>query len=414
MKAFPKKKLPDTPGVYFFLGRPKRDEGGKKGRAILYIGKATSLRDRVKSYFGKDLIDTRGPLIVKMVEEASSIAVQKTDSVLEALILEAALIKRHQPHYNTKEKSDTSFNYAVLTDETFPRLFTVRERELVTRRDDFKAVYGPFPNGTQLRDALKLIRKIFPYRGENDAPLPNQKRRASRLYEEIGLAPNLTGVDAKEYAKTIRQLMLFFEGKKQQLITLLKRDMKAAAKARDFEFAQEMKRRLFALQHIQDIALIKTTEGSRVDAFRIEAYDVAHIQEKNRVGVFTVVESGEVNRREYRMFKIQGTYGAGDTGGLREILERRFAHPEWPAPKLIVVDGSTAQIRVAESVLKELGYKIPVIAVTKNERHRPERLVGNTKLVAEHERAILLANHEAHRFAIAFHRKRRSRTTYMA
>ena len=403
MKQFPKKKLPDGPGVYFF----------KKRKAILYIGKATSLRDRVRSYFAKDLLEIRSALIVQMVEDATSITIEKTDSVLEALILEAALIKRHQPHYNTKEKSDKSFNYAVLTDEEFPRLFTVRERELMTRRDEFKAIYGPFPNGTQLRDALKLIRHIFPYRGERDAPLPNQKRRASRLYEEIGLAPNMERVDAKAYAKTIRQLVLFFEGKKKELLRVIRRDMKAYAKEKKFEAASEMKRRLYALQHIQDIALIRS-DASRPNTYRIESYDVAHMQEKNRVGVMTVIEGQEVNRREYRMFKIQGTYGAGDTNGLREVLERRLTHPEWPMPQLVVVDGSTAQIRVAEKALKEAGHAIPVVAVTKNERHKPERLVGDKNLIAEHEKGILLANHEAHRFAIAFHRKRRSRTAYIA
>ena len=287
MHKLPKKKLPDAPGVYFFT----------KGRSILYIGKATSLRDRVRSYFAKDLLEIRSALIVRMVSEASGIRVEKTDSVLEALILEAALIKRHQPHYNTKEKSDTSFNYAVLTGEEFPRLFMVRERELMTRQNEFKAVYGPFPNGTQLREALKLIRRIFPYRGENDAPLPNQKRRASRLYEEIGLAPNMERTDAKVYAKTVRQLMLFFEGKKKELLKIISRDMKAYAKVKQFEQASEMKRRVYALQHIQDIALLKSESRIKNHESRIEAYDVAHIQEKNRVGVMTVVEGEEINRR---------------------------------------------------------------------------------------------------------------------
>ena len=416
MKHLSKKKLPDGPGVYFFLGRPKSGEGGKRGPKILYIGKATSLRDRVRSYFAKDLIEVRSPLIAKMVEEATTVTVQKTDSVLEALILEAALIKCHQPHYNTREKSDTSFNYVVLSKEAFPRLFTMRGRELMIRQDECKAVYGPFPNGAQLRDALKLIRRIFPYRGERDAPLASQKRRASRLYEEIGLSPDTSKIGEKEYAKTVRQLMLFFEGKKTALIRAITRDMKTYAKAKQFEMASEMKRRLYALQHIQDVSLLKSTNDKlqAINSFRIEAYDAAHIQETNRVGVMTVVENGESNNREYRMFKIKGTYGAGDTGALSEMLERRFAHPEWPSPRLIVVDGSTAQIRVAEKILKGLGYQIPIVAVTKNEHHRPERLVGDKKLIMEHEKSILLANYEAHRFAIAFHRKRRGRANYIA
>src|SRR3989338_8493556 len=111
--------VPDSPGVYFF----------KAGKRILYIGKATSLRDRLRSYFSANLGDARSSVIVAMIEEAKSISWQKTDSVLEALILEANLIKRHQPKYNTDEKDDKSYNYLVITKEDFPRVLIVRGRE---------------------------------------------------------------------------------------------------------------------------------------------------------------------------------------------------------------------------------------------------------------------------------------------
>ena len=117
---FRKIRLPDKPGVYFF----------KKGKDILYIGKATSLKDRVKSYFGKDLIETRGPILVDMVFGADKIDFQVTDSVLEAIILEANLIKKYQPKYNTKEKSDKSFNYVCITREPLPKVVIVRGKNL--------------------------------------------------------------------------------------------------------------------------------------------------------------------------------------------------------------------------------------------------------------------------------------------
>ena len=122
MKSQDLKKLsmPDTPGVYFFYS----------GRDLLYIGKATSLRDRVKSYFSKDLIETRGPLILDMVFKASTIKWQETDSVLEALILESNLIKKHQPYYNTKEKDDKSWNYICITDEPFPKVLMIRGKDI--------------------------------------------------------------------------------------------------------------------------------------------------------------------------------------------------------------------------------------------------------------------------------------------
>ena len=121
------KKLPDTPGVYFFLGRR---------REILYIGKATSLKSRVRSYFAADLNETRGSFIANMVTEAVSIDFRKTDSVLEAIILEADLIKKFQPRFNTKEKDDKSFNCVSVTSEDFPRIIIVREKDLETTIQD--------------------------------------------------------------------------------------------------------------------------------------------------------------------------------------------------------------------------------------------------------------------------------------
>src|SRR3989344_5407330 len=150
MKKINKIKLPEKPGIYMF----------KKGEKILYIGKATSLRNRVSSYISKRLFEMRGPLLEKMVKEANNISWKVTDSVLEALILEANLIKKHQPPYNTKEKSDKSFNYVVITKEKFPKVIIVRGSNIKNRV--FKKVFGPFPNGIQLREAIKLIRRIFP------------------------------------------------------------------------------------------------------------------------------------------------------------------------------------------------------------------------------------------------------------
>ena len=141
-----KKIIPEKPGVYFFL----------KGRDILYIGKATSLKDRTKSYFGKDLINTRGPLILDMVFKADNMKWQETDTVLEALILEANLIKKHQPYYNTKEKDDKSFNYVCITKDDpegkstsygagMPQVLIVRGRNLNIRHGVYSKIYGPFP-----------------------------------------------------------------------------------------------------------------------------------------------------------------------------------------------------------------------------------------------------------------------------
>src|SRR3989304_5514212 len=135
-------RLPDKPGIYIFRIGPK----------ILYIGKATSLKDRVRSYFLKDLIETRGPLILDMVFKAKGLKWQETDSVLEALILEANLIKKYQPHYNTKEKDQKSFNYVGITREPYPRVVIVRGSNLKAESSKLKAIYGPYTSGSAFKE----------------------------------------------------------------------------------------------------------------------------------------------------------------------------------------------------------------------------------------------------------------------
>ena len=399
--------LPDTPGVYYFVG-PKLSANSLKLKAkdsgrILYIGKATSLKDRVKSYFVRDILMTRSPLIAKMLEEADKIDFIETDSVLEALILEANEIKKHQPIYNSKEKDDKSYNYVTITDEEFPKI-------IVTRGS---GTWGPYPYGSELREALKIVRKIFPFR---DAKCKITGKACFNA--QIGLCPGVCAgwIDKKGYKKIIHHLKLFFEGKKPQLIKSLEKEMKVLAKAEKFEEAEKVKRQIFALDHIQDIALIKKdVEASSyklsADSFRIEAYDIAHLSGKDVVGVMTVVSlpasrqvMGELDKSQYRKFKIRMDVN-DDTKNLKEVLTRRLNHPEWPMPDLIVVDGGIAQINVA----KEL-TRIPIVAVTKDEHHRAREIIPKSRILnPESRRAVLLANSEAHRFAIGYHRKLRSK-----
>jgi excinuclease ABC subunit C len=398
------KKLPDAPGVYFF-----KDAKGK----ILYIGKATSLRSRVRSYFSAGIINTRGPLIVSMLEAAKKVDFVRTDSVLEALLLEAELIKKRKPKHNTDLKDDKSFNFVVITKEDFPRILLVRERNLLGgSTSKYKEVFGPFPNGGMLREAMKLVRKIFPFR---DKCMPLDSARGKPCFNaQIGLCPGVCSgaVTKQEYAKTVRNITLFFRGRKKDLVKKLEKEMKALAKKEQFEKAAEIKKTLFALSHIHDVSLLKRDSHLAVEPpsdDRTECYDVAHISGAFTVGVMTVVEGGEAKKSEYRKFKIKETKGVNDTAHLREVLERRFGHPEWRFPNLIAVDGSTAQKNAAESVLEKYGIKIPVLGVVKDERHRPKEIIGDQTLARKYEKEILLGNSEAHRFAITYHKKLRGK-----
>jgi excinuclease ABC subunit C len=438
-----KLKLPDAPGVYFW-----KDIKGK----TLYIGRATSLRSRVRSYFSNDVISTRGSRIVDMVTRAKTITFEKTDSVLEAIILEANLIKKFQPKYNIDEKDDKSWNYIVITDEEWPRVIVERGRNLekttseaipkdrgslmsaaarvgenfqqkiVRAPETFGSLswngksktYGPYPAGGLLKDALKIIRHIFPYLDEKSF---DPKHRS--FYASIGLSPILGGkTSRKEYLKTIRNIELFLEGKKKTIIKNLKKGMMVYAKSQEFEKADKAKRTMYALEHIEDVALIKNDrEGNSnsLGSFRIEAYDIAHLSGKNVVGVMTVVEGGEPNKNEYRKFKISKEKN-DDAAALREILLRRLGHPEWPYPSLIVVDGGQTQLNVAQKVLFELKSDIMVVALVKDDKHKARGILAdeslttkNPTLLSQYKRAIILANSEAHRFAISYHKNLRKR-----
>ena len=393
--------LPDQPGVYYFL----------KNKEILYVGKATSLKDRVKSYFNKDLINSRGPRLTSMLDQAIKITWQETDSVLEALLLETALIKKHQPKYNAREKDDKSYWHVVINKEDFPQILQVRGKDLKANSYKLSATFGPFPSGSELKEALKIIRKIFPYR---DAKCkPGQGRPC--FNRQIGLCPGVcTGeVSKTDYAKTLRNLKLFFNGKKGEVVKNLEREMKRLAKMGEFERAAKIRNQIFALNHIRDVALIKDKPFalSGVEGFRIEAYDIAHTSGSEVVGVMTVVEDGEVNKNEYRKFKLKVDQN-NDLAGLREVIERRLSHPEWRYPNLVVVDGGATHLKAAQNLLIQYQgspHGWPVVAVTKDERHRAKQVIGDPDLIQKYECDILLANSEAHRFAITYHRQRRGK-----
>ncbi len=421
------KKLPDVPGVYFFTRRVVSSARlGFRDQKILYIGKATSLRDRVRSYFSTDVLENRGPLIAKMLLEFDDIKFQKTDSVLEALILEASLIKKLQPPANIKEKDNRSFNFVVVTKEKFPRVLVVRGRELEKEKPSqykIKCKFGPFPNGSQLKEAMKIVRRLFPYRDKctpADELSPNQKIKPC-FNRQLGLCPGVcTGeISEKDYKKIIKNIILFFEGNKRQVIKNLEKEMKTLAKNRQFEKASEVKNKIFALGHIQDVALIKENQKENLvlKNFRIESYDIAHMSGQNMVGVMTVVENAQPKKSDYRKFKIRGQNGANDTKALGEILNRRLSHTGWPSADLIVVDGGLAQKNTAEKILRQNGLNTSIVSVVKDERHRPQRILGDLQMIAREtgkkysdlEGEILLANSEAHRYAITFHKKLRNK-----
>ncbi len=403
-------ELPDNPGVYLFT------RGRGKAKQILYVGKATSLRDRVRSYFDDDLIATRGPRIVDMVTQADGIMHESTPTVLEALVREAALIREYTPKANAIGKDDKTFLYAVITDEEIPRVLAIRGGEIdfeksMTGGMKLKAIHGPFPSGYQLRQALKIIRRIFPF---FDTPKPvgeggKHTKAKVEFNRQIGQYPR--DMESSDYMRSIRNVSLFLSGRVKTLRTTLTRDMNTAAREERFEDAAQIRKQLFALDHVQDVSLIREERAGGELGPRIEAYDTAHLSGTNAIGVMTVIEESVPDKKQYRTFKIRGVGGRSlnnDIASLKEILSRRLGHSEWPLPKAFVVDGGKTHKKAAEEVLAEVGIGIPVVAVVKDDKHRPREVIGGMRAGITDADAVL-ANSEAHRFSLAAHRKARSR-----
>lgn len=415
--------LPDAPGVYLFTS------GKGKGKKVLYVGKATSLKDRVRSYFDDDVIATRGPRIVDMVTSADSVSFEISATVLEALVRESALIKKYTPKANAIGKDDKSFLYTCITKEDIPRVLMIRGKDIdfaAKRYEDIdlQAIHGPFTSGPQLKEALRLIRRIFPF---FDTPKPvasfekgTTGKTASKHLQarvefntQIGRYPK--GVSREEYRRNIKNISLLLGGEVQKLRETLARDMKKASKEEAFELAGVIKQQLFALDHVQDVSLIKDEYVKRTEeeqSIRIEAYDTAHISGSNAIGVMTVLIGGVPSKKDYRTFRIKPVGGrstADDLASLTEILSRRLDHTEWPLPRVIVVDGGKTHKNTAERVLGEAGVNIPVASVVKDEKHRPKGVL-RSKALPVHDSDIIMANSEAHRFSLSKHRQARSRT----
>ena len=462
------KNLPQAPGVYFFRGK----EG-----AILYIGKATNLQSRVSSYFRGS--ETRGH-IEAMMPNVLDLDFKQTDSVLEALILESNLIKKHQPKYNVQLKDDKSFAYFVITKEEFPRVLIVRKTDLdgpmrnyeknanlrnkknqnnnskLIRNSKFEIqnskVFGPYTSKAQMQIALKIIRKIFPFHS-----LQQQSEKGC-LDFQLGLCPGpyANAISKIEYKKNILGIRMILEGKKKGLIGKMEKEMKLASKKEEFEKAGELRNKIFALNHIRDIALLTRDEEnfkfqisnfesnqndkiSKINSleiqskfkiqnsklFRIEAYDISNISGQNAVGSMVVFENGKPSKSQYRKFKIKTVIGSDDVGMMQEVLLRRFKN-DWPMPELVLLDGGAGHLNMAKKLLhEELGLAVNIAAVAKG----PTRKKLDIRTAFTHDASNLEAQNdklmidnflrdnllmksvmdEAHRFAVTFHRKLRAK-----
>ncbi len=419
------KELPTAPGVYFF-----RDAKGK----IIYIGKASMLKRRVSSYFQKNHQDHKTTLLVQNIANVEWIEVA---SEIEALFLEAEFIKRHKPLYNIDLRDDKNFIYIKVTvNENYPAVYMVRRPS-----DDKARYFGPFVQGFAVKQALRYLRRIFPYY------VRSEKKISSKLEYQIGVVPHPDLTQA-EYRRQITRLMYVLEGKTSQLIAQLERDMRKLAKAQKFEQAAELRQQYLALKALAtkmvfgreetfDLTLDQALNGlgERLGLpaapRRIECYDISNFAGGDSVSSMIVFTDGVPNQKEYRHFKMR-SQGPNDFAMMRETLTRRFGgrHDSWAKPDLIIIDGGKGQLSSALQAMGELGVKIPTVGLAKryetivqlvqdgsgNKLQPDERIEGEFKMISlDHGAATLQLvqriRDEAHRFAVSYHTKVRNKRT---
>lgn len=405
------KKLPQTPGIYQFT-----DENGR----LIYVGKAKSLRKRVASYFaGKNL----GPKTNLLVKNITNIKIIKVFSEFEATLLEAQLIRDHQPFFNQQSKDDKSPIYIKITDDKIPIVQTTR----VQKPQKGVFLKGPFPSSKTTRDILKITRRIFPYCHHKNPQNPC-------LFVHLGLCPYpYKSVFAKkQYAANIKRIKKLLWGKSNELISELKKDMDKFSKNQQYEKAGETKKTISQLEFlsttyhapkefldrptlVDDISLAKLKSLKKVLGLskiprRIECYDISNISGKLATGSMVVFTNGQEDKDEYRRFKIRFSQKADDYQMLKEILSRRFKN-EWQMPDLIIIDGGRGQLNSALSVLNNLKLTISVISLAKKfeEIYAPYQILP-IKLPKESPARQLVQEirDEAHRFAITYHKFLRS------
>ncbi|MCE9586060.1 GIY-YIG nuclease family protein [Candidatus Uhrbacteria bacterium] len=403
-------ELPSSPGVYLMKDKNKK---------VIYVGKAVSLNRRVRQHFDRP----HGPQIPEMTRQVVEIDYIEKPTALEALVLEANLIKHFWPKYNVLQKDNKSFMYLGITDEDFPRPLLVRGTDL----DDetakkYKVVFGPYTSSRSLKAALDLVRKAFPW----STCIPGQKRAC--FYHHLKLCPGVCvdAVDKKVYQKTIRDLTRFFEGKKEDILKDYQKQMVKLSKERKYEEAGEIRNKVYFLEHIQDVAVLKRDdelvdkirpgEGMVVNLFgRIEGYDISNISGTSQVASMVVFESGAPAKAEYRKFKIKTVEGPNDVASLRETLMRRFKHDEWRMPDLILIDGGLPQVHAAEEVMHHLNIQIPVVGIAKGAQRKRNDIICSQvsielcELCRKYVDLLAQVRDEAHRFAITFHRSVRSK-----
>lgn len=393
------------------------------------MGKAKNLKNRVSSYFSKSV--SLGEKTKFLVSKIEKIQIIKVTSEIESLLLEANLIKKYIPPFNVRFTDGKGYPFIRITAKNeFPAVCVAR------KTDDPNSLYfGPYPNVGAMRLVLKTIRNLFPFQ----SAVNHGKQKC--LYYHLGLCPCASASNAQEakriYKKTIRYICTFLEGNVKKVVHDLEIERALLSEKELYEEANDIQKKIDAIRLVtnpvtpafdyvtnpnlsydlrkKELDSLKNVliaaNVSVSDLHRIECYDISNTSGTNATGSMIVFTNGEKNSAAYRRFKIKKTKGPNDFAMMEEVLTRRLRHTEWSFPDLLIVDGGKGQITSALKVLNELHLLIPLVGLAKREETIITSNFTEIKLPHDSEALQLMIRirNEAHRFAITYHRKLRSK-----
>lgn len=438
-------ELPDSPGVYLH-----KDKDG----TIIYVGKAVSLKNRVRQYFqASKNMDAKVRAMVKNIVRFEYI---QTKTEMEALILECNLIKKYMPKYNVLLRDDKTFPYIKITfSEKWPRI--IKTRRLDTDKDTY---FGPYTDVTAVNNIVDLLNSIYALKRCNHSNFPEGFKPC--LNYHIGQCKGMCKgeISNEDYLSIISQVENFLNGKNASVLSYLTEKMQEEANSMNFELAAEYRDYIGTVHEMTKMAKIAKAsqvakaakhaekgrildekglrkkeknleveeylneiirgQQRRIHGWRIEAYDISNTNGVDSVGAMVVFKDGIPVKSDYRRFKINTIEGPNDYGSLQEVLYRRFKRAAegdkgfGTMPDLILMDGGKAQVSVVEQVLMAMKLEIPVAGMVKDEKHRTRGLIYQDNEFELKGRSSLYhylgrIQEEVHRFAITYHREIRNR-----
>lgn len=398
--------LPNTIGLYLF----------KNNETINYIGKSVNIKARLLSHLENAKLDNKEKLII---DNSNKIETVVTESEFKALIMEAKLIRELQPKYNSIWKDDKSPLYIKITiKDEFPKV-------IITRKPSDKSLYfGPFSSVRMVEKIINDIRRIIPF--------CTQKKISKKacFYSKIGLCnpcPNeIKNINQKkQYKKNIRQVISILNGNVLTIINNLNKQLNVLIKNSQYEQAIIIRNKIFRFDRLLNLkddleffinnneknleemsAILKKYFPQLNKLNRIETYDISNLGLKQAVGSMVVMKNNQIDKREYRRFKIKQTGLKSDFDRLKEVIIRRLKQ-NWPVPDLIIIDGGRPQIKAILKIFHDNKIIIPLIGIAKN----PDRVIvgieGYPNLFLKNDSKVLniirLLRDESHRFARKYH-----------